>query len=67
MSKLNAALDRADAIARYEALVDRRKAAQSREAWCDCCRVWVEKQSMAQHLTTQVHAAAQRRADAWKM
>ena len=66
-SKLNAALHAADAADNYEAIIDRRQAARSRESWCDCCKTWVEKKSMAQHLTTDEHAAAWRKADAWKM
>ena len=67
MSKLNAAFDAADAAERYETIIDRREAARSREDWCDCCREWVEKKSMAQHLTTDNHVAACRKADAWKI
>ena len=66
-SKLSIALDQADAADRYEALAARRDAALTREAWCDCCKAWVAKREMAQHLETPEHAEACRKADAWKM
>jgi hypothetical protein len=67
MSKLNEALDRADAADGYETLRGRREMQRGREEWCDCCRAWVEKKSMDEHCETDDHVAAQLRADAWKM
>ena len=66
-NKLNTALDAADAADRYEALRNRREAARAREQWCDVCKAWVEKKSMVQHLETDSHRDACRKADAWKM
>ncbi len=66
-SKLSAALDRADAADRYEAIVNRRNAALSRMDWCDPCREWVSRNLMAQHVGSEGHIKACRKADAWKM
>lgn len=67
MTKINPYLDAADAANKYEALRDRRDAARSRETWCDACRAWVATASMAQHLRSDAHVDACRKADAWKM
>ena len=67
MTNFHTALDAANAADRYEALRGRREMARGRETWCDCCREWVLLRAIEQHLTTDDHASAQLRADAWKM
>ena len=66
-NKLSAALDRADAGDKYEAIVSRRDAALARCQWCDACLDWIPRKEMSEHVKTQGHLDACRKADAWKM